>query len=275
MQYESSMKFAQIRGIEIHYDTFGEGPPILLIMGLGGRGDAWTPLSQALAGAGFQTIQFDNRDAGWSSPMTNASYELSDMAADAIGLLDTLGIQQADVIGISMGGMIAQEMLIEYPSRVRRAILMATTPGGRKAVLPEPEIVAHLFNLSGNQSDVIKRVYAAITGPGFAQANEELLDLAVQAALLKPATREGIGRQFAAVSRWSSWGRLSKIAAPTLVVHGDSDRLIPYPNGVSISEQIPSARLHTIKGAGHLLPLEAPREIFRAVKSFFKEADTA
>lgn len=273
MQDGSTMKFARIRGVDIHYEVFGEGPPILLVMGLAGRGDNWTPLSQALAAAGHQAIQFDNRDAGWSSQLSGSNYELSDMAADAIGLLDALGIEQANLIGISMGGMIAQEMLIEYPSRVRRAVLMATSPGGKRAVPPEPEVLQNLFNLSGSHSDAIRRVYASITGPGFAEANAQLMDLAVQFALLKPMTLEGMGRQFAALARFSAWERLSKIRTPTLVMHGDSDRLIPHLNGVHIAENIQGAILHTLKGAGHLLPLEAPREVFRLADSFFKETN--
>lgn len=275
MQDNASMKIVKIHGIDIHYDVFGEGPPILLIMGLGGRGDAWTPVSQALAGAGYQAIQFDNRDTGWSSYLSGVNYEVSDMAADAVGLLDTLGIEQANLVGISMGGMIAQEIMAAHSSRVRRAVLMATSPGGPEAVMPAPQVIQNLIGLMGNQSDGIGKLYAAITGPGFAEANGHLIELAVQGALLKPTLPDALKRQSEAVMRWSTSGRLSKSSVPTLVMHGDADPLIPYANGVFIAETIPGARLHTLKGVGHLVPLEAPQEVIRVIGAFFKEAGSS
>jgi pimeloyl-ACP methyl ester carboxylesterase len=262
---------ARIGEIDINYTTFGAGRPVLLIMGFGARGDSWTPLSEALAGAGYMAIQFDNRDVGWSSLVESPPYELADMAADAVGLLDHLGIERASLVGISMGGMIAQEILARFPERIDRAVLMATTPGGPDAVMPTPEILGLLMARATDPVGMLHRLYASITAPGFAESKPEIVELAVQLALQKPATPEGLARQLGAVMRWSSRDRLHAITTPTLVLHGDADPLIPHANGLTIASTIPGARMMSLPGIGHLVPLEAPAETFRAIHSFLGE----
>lgn len=267
------MKIARIGEVDINYEVFGEGIPVLLIMGLGGRGDSWTPLSQALASRGFMAIQYDNRDVGWSSLFTGREYEVSDMAADAVGLLDHLGVEKAHLVGISMGGMIGQEVLLRYPSRIDRAVLMATGPGGRNAVPPPPEVFMALAARDGEPAAMVRTMYTTITAPGFAGANAALIDLAVEAALQKPVAPDAFARQLSAVMRWAAWERLQNITTPTLVIHGDADSLVPHANGVIIAERIPGAKLLTLPGVGHLIPLEAPAATLRAVESFLRSGE--
>jgi pimeloyl-ACP methyl ester carboxylesterase len=265
------MQTVRIGDIDIHYKILGSGPPVLLIMGLGGRGDAWGPFAEALAGAGFTAIHFDNRDVGWSSLLEGKEYEVADMAADALGLLDHLNLPQADLVGISMGGIISQEILARAPERVRRAVLIATTPGGPNAVNPAPEVGALLLQRSaGDPVAMLRTVYGSITAPGFAAANPHLVDKAVEVALQKPTVPAAMMRQLAAILRWSSWDRLPDIKTPTLVVHGDADPLVPYANGVAITERIPGARLVTLPNVGHLVPMEAPVALYQAVTEFLK-----
>ncbi|HVK63175.1 MAG TPA: alpha/beta fold hydrolase [Polyangium sp.] len=268
------MGIARIGDVDIHYDIFGEsGPAVLLVMGLGSRGDNWTPISRALAGRGFRAIQFDNRDVGRSSRFSGGSYEIADMAADAVGLLDHLGIPEARLVGISMGGMIAQEIAVRYPERLSRLVLLATSAGGDLARKPEGAILSELMALAGGGDHGAAEVrlaafYRAITGPAFVQKYPELLDMAITSTLEGAPEVEGLLRQIQAISRFSVWDRLGAVRAPTLVLHGDSDPLIPHENGELLARRIPGARLRTLPGVGHLVPLEAPLETYGALLDF-------
>ncbi|EYF01477.1 alpha/beta fold hydrolase [Chondromyces apiculatus] len=265
------MDIARIGDVDIHYEIFGEGEPVLLIMGLGSRGDSWTPMSRGLAAIGYKAIQFDNRDVGWSSLVENPQYEISHMAEDALGLLDHLKVEKARVIGISMGGMITQELLATHPERFRQAVLMATWPGGANAVQAAPDLLAPALSMRGDPEASQRAMLAAIAAPGFAEANPEIMDLLVEAGKKRPTLPAAMARQLAAVGRWSSWDRLEKIGVPTLVIHGDKDPLLPVRNGELIAARIPGAKLQILPGVGHLVPVEAPRETFGAIQQFFSE----
>ncbi|MDI3283530.1 alpha/beta fold hydrolase [Polyangium sp. 15x6] len=268
------MGIARIGDVDIHYDTFGEaGPAVLLVMGLGSRGDNWTAISRALAGRGFRAIQFDNRDVGRSSRFPGGSYEIADMAKDAVGLLDHLGIGEARLVGISMGGMIAQELAVRFPERFSRLVLLATWAGGDLAKKAEGAILSELASLAGGDDRAaaearLAAFYRAITGPAFVQKNPEILDMAIAFALEGAPEVDGLLRQIQAISRFSIWDRLGDVRVPTLVVHGDADPLIPYENGELLARRIPGARLRTLRGVGHLVPLEAPLETYGALLDF-------
>jgi 3-oxoadipate enol-lactonase len=269
------MPIARIGSVDIHYGVYGRsGPFVLLVMGLGARGDNWTPISRALTGRGFRTIVFDNRDVGRSQGTFDADYEIADMAADAAGLLDHLGVAEANLVGVSMGGMIAQELLVRHPGRFPRAVLAATWAGGKEATMPSVEILATLASLGekGNSAQTeraFRDFYSSITGPLFAEKNPDLFEMAVSFALESPPPPEGFMRQIRAIARFSIWDRLPDVRVPALVLHGDADPLIPYDNGVLISRRIPGAQLRTLPGVGHLVPLEAPLEMYGAIRDFF------
>jgi len=268
------MPVATINNVEIHYDVLGtDGPVVIFVSGLGMRGEQWTPLSRALVTRGFRAIQFDHRDIGRSSPMRGIDYSLVDMATDTLAVLDHAGVQKAHVVGISMGGMIAQEMLLRSPERFFRAVLMATWAGGQTAKMPESWLV-ELLAAPVDKDDAaavdahLRRLYAAITAPGFAEKNPHLIDMVVSFALDQAPASDVVARQLRAVGRFSSWDRLPDVAVPTLVVHGDADPLIPYENGEMLSRRIPGARLRSLPRVGHLVPLEAPLETFGAIVDF-------
>ncbi|MDI1444522.1 alpha/beta fold hydrolase [Polyangium sp. 6x1] len=268
------MGMARIGDVDLHYDIFGEsGPAVLLVMGLGSRGDNWTPISRALAGRGYRAIQFDNRDVGRSSRFPGGSYDIADMAGDAVGLLDHLGIAEARLVGISMGGMIAQELAVRFPERLSRLMLIATWPGGDLARKPEGAVLSELAALArgGDRAASEARLgafYRAITGPSFVEKNRELLDMAVAFALEGAPEEEGLMRQIQAISRFSIGDRLGDVRARTLVLHGDADPLIPFENGELIARRIPGAKLRALRGVGHLVPLEAPLETYGALLDF-------
>jgi len=273
---ECIMPVALNGSVEIHYEVLGtEGPVVLFVSGLGMRGEQWTPLSRALVGRGFRAIQFDNRDIGRSSMMDGGvDYSVADMATDTLAVLDHAGVDKVHVAGISMGGMITQEMLLRCPERFSRAVLIATWAGGSTMTLPESRIVEMLVSRVDPNDAVaveahLRKLYGAITAPGFAEKNAHLIDMIVSFALEQRVSSDAIMRQFRAVGRFSAWDRLPDITVPTLVVHGEADSLIPYENGEQLSRRIPGARLRSLPQVGHLVPLEAPFETFGSITDFF------
>jgi pimeloyl-ACP methyl ester carboxylesterase len=269
------MPVAVNKTVEIHYDMIGTtGPVVLFVSGLGMRGEQWTPLSRALVGRGFRAIQFDNRDIGRSSMMQGIDYSIADMANDTLAVLDHAGVEKAFVVGISMGGMIAQEMLLRRPERFSRAVLMATWAGGHTMKLPDTRIVEMLVPRIDTNDPVaveahLRALYAGISAPGFAEKNGHLIDMIVSFALEHRVASESIARQLRAVGQFSTWDRLPDMKVPTLIVHGEADPLIPYENGEQLSRRIPGARLRSLPHVGHLVPLEAPFETFGSIADFF------
>lgn len=269
------MPVAHNNGVSIHYDMMGTaGPFVLFISGLGMRGEQWTPLARALVGKGYRAVLFDNRDIGRSSSMPGVEYSIADMAADTLAMLDHAHVETTHVVGISMGGMIAQEMLLRAPARFSRAVLMATWGGGRTMKMPESHIVEMLVPRIDIDDKVaveahLRKLYASITAPGFARKNSHLIDLILSFALEQKIDPDAAVRQLRAIGRFSSWDRLPELNVPTLVVHGEADTLIPYENGANLSRRIPGARLRTLPNVGHLVPLEAPIETYGSILDFF------
>jgi len=268
------MPIARNENVEIHYDFVGTtGPVVLFVSGLGMRGEQWTPLSRTFTAKGFRAIQFDNRDIGRSTLMDGADYSVADMARDTLAVLDHAGVDKVHVVGISMGGMIAQEMMLSRPERFSKAVLMATWAGGQTVKMPESRIVEMLIpRIDPNDKAAIeahlRRLYAGITAPGFAEKSGYLIDMIVSFAMEQRVASDAVARQLRAVGKFSAWDRLPDVRVPTLVVHGEADPLIPYENGVELSRRIPGARIRPLPNVGHLVPLEAPFETFGSILDF-------
>jgi pimeloyl-ACP methyl ester carboxylesterase len=275
------MPKAKSNGIEIEYEVIGDAaaPPLLLIMGLGGQMVLWPDaFCHDLAERGHRVIRFDNRDVGKSTHFHHAGapdlgallaavtagaapsapYTLSDMAADAIGLLDALGIDEADIVGASMGGMIAQTLAIEHGKRVRTLTsIMSTT--GDPTVQPHAEALAFLIEpMPTERAGAIEhgvRMFRAIGSPGFPFEEDRIRSLA---ALqfdrgMDPA---GVLRQLTAVlASGDRTEKLRRVTAPTLVVHGKADVLVPFAGGEKTAAAIPGSRLEAVEGMGHDLPI--------------------
>jgi len=257
--------------IEIAYWVHGDGAPLTLLMGLATTAAAWGPLPALLAGQGFKVVVIENRDTGLSGPSTNG-YTISDMAGDAQAVLDQERIASTGVLGISMGGFIAQELALTHPSRVSELMLISSGPGLGGGVAPETEIMVELFGLTaiGDPSARLRRTIELLTGPGFADANLGIVDAAVAlGALGAGADYEALARQWTAIAGFSSWDRLDRIGVPTLILHGDKDPLIPLGNGQNLASRIAGSRLVVLEGAGHLLPLERPVETVNCIFDFF------
>ncbi len=270
-------------GIVLEVERHGPagGAPLLLVMGLGMQLTAWPEaLVEALAAAGYRVILFDNRDIGLSAKFdawgranlaaaswrrmlhlpVRSAYLLDDMADDTVGLLDALGIERCHVVGLSMGGMIAQLMAARHPERIRALTLMMTTSGARR--LPGPTMKARAALMSRptdprDMESVLENTAQLLTAIGSAAFPT---DAALQRERLARNLRrsyhpQGMARQLQAIM--ASADRtplLAQISAPTLVIHGRADPLVPVAHGIDLAKRIPGARLDLIAGLGHDLP---------------------
>jgi pimeloyl-ACP methyl ester carboxylesterase len=271
------MATARANGIDIEHDTFGDpaDPPMLLIMGLGGQLIVWDDeLCRRLAGHGFRVIRFDNRDVGLSTKIkegpvpdvmavmqgdrSSLAYELEDMAADTTGLLDALGIERAHIVGVSMGGMIAQVLAIDHPDRVLSLASIMSTTGDPGVGAPTPEAIAVLMRPppQGRDEAIEREVETtkAIGSPGF-PFDEERTRRRAAASYDRSFDPSGVARQLAAVlSAGDRSERLSRVDVPTVVIHGTADPLVTSSGGEATAKAIPGAELIMVEGMGHELP---------------------
>jgi pimeloyl-ACP methyl ester carboxylesterase len=270
-------------GISIEYESLGDpsAPPILLIMGLGMQLVAWPDaFCQGLVERGFRVIRFDNRDCGLSSKIrvrrqpnlvaalvaawlrlpVRAPYGLDAMAADAVGLLDALGVRCAHVVGVSMGGMIAQVIAATYPDRVLSLTSIMSSSGSRKVSQPRPDAKRALLSKPrdpGDPESVIDHlvgVFGIIGSPGFPSKREELREQLAR-NVRRGYSPAGVTRQLVAIiASGDRRNLLRKVAAPTLIIHGAEDPLVPVEAGRDTARHIAGAKLMVIDGMGHDLP---------------------
>ena len=293
---------AQVRanGIAIEYDEHGDpaAPPVLLVMGLGAQMTLWPQeLVDALVERGFRVIRYDNRDIGLSHKMEGTKapgmikllllsrfgikpkvpYTLADMAADGIGLLDALKIEKAHIVGASMGGMIAQHMAFSHPERVLSLTSIMSTTGHRKLPSGSREAISVLTKRpASTDEDVLVehgvKVAHAIGSPAY-RPDPDVLRERSRALIQRSFYPQGMPRQFAAiVADGDRRERLQSVRAPTLVIHGEADPLVPLAGGQDTAAHIAGAKLKTIPGMGHDLPLELVDEIADAVAAHAKAA---
>ncbi len=280
-------RIAPANELEICYQTFGEDtdPPLLLIMGLGAQMVLWDDeFCSQLAARGYRVIRFDNRDVGKSSkigapPLDLASalqlrpgetlaapYLLRDMAADAIGLLDFLRIGRAHVVGASMGGMIAQELAIHWPQRVRTLTSIMSTTGDPTLPPPNPEMLAFFLAPPPRTPEEFVEanvlIGRAFRNGGFPEEESRARARAVRMAARGISPEGGARQMLAVVASGSRKASLPQIKAPTLVIHGADDPLVPLAAGEDTARSIPGARLVVIEKMGHALPMAVwPRVI--------------
>lgn len=262
-------RFANSQGVRIAYETHGSGEPVLLIMGFGAPRQAWITQLPALAER-YQVLALDNRNAGESEVTPHCTMEL--MAADAMAVLDAEGIDSAHVVGLSMGGMIAQHAALNHPERVRSLSLCTTTCGGPQAQQAAPDVLAGLMGLQG----------ASLTDPQALEKFGWILFprdwLATNAARLKTAMAPlldvprppmaAVQAQLMAILSHNTYERLPAIAHRTLVLHGTDDVLIPPGNANLLAERIPGSRLEWIPGSGHGFNFQEPETFNRILIDF-------
>ena len=236
--------------MRLHHERRGRGEPLLLVTGFAISAAVFEPVLDAYA-ARWDCITYDNRGAG-RSPAPLRPTSMPELAADAAALLDRLGLESAHVYGVSMGGMIAQELAIRFPERVRGLVLGATTPGGPRAVRPT---LGELRSLAGAlRADRAAHLFS----PAFrAEHPEEVRRLLALFVRHRPSP-QGLLSQGLATVYHDTVSRLAGIEAPTLVLHGDQDAMAPLANARLLAERIPDAELALLPGAGHAYALEQP-----------------
>jgi pimeloyl-ACP methyl ester carboxylesterase len=257
------MPFAENQGAKIYWDEQGQGEPVLLVMGLGYTAHMWYRMRPRWA-AQYRTVAFDNRGVG-RSDVPPGPYSIALMASDAAAVLDAAGLNSAQVLGVSMGGMIAQEFALLYPQRVRSLILGCTAPGGPSALRAEPAAIELLKARNMTPDQMAEAAVQFIYDPATPRARIDE-DLAVRRPWFPRP--EGYVAQLQAIFAWEAYSRLPQITAPTLVIHGESDRLVPPGNGKLIAERIPGAKLLTIPRASHLFITDQPEAAERATLEF-------
>jgi pimeloyl-ACP methyl ester carboxylesterase len=261
------MAFIVNQGVRIYWDESGQGDPLLLIMGLGYPSAAWYRTRPVLAKE-YRTIAFDNRGVG-RSEMPAGPCPISLMASDAAAVLDAAGVEYAHVFGISMGGMIAQEFALQYPQRVRSLILGCTASGGPHAVRAEADAAAMVMaRASMSREEAAEASIPFIYHPSTPRQRIEE-DMEIRRPWLPdPAAYMA---QLQGILAWEAYSRLSQITAPTLVIHGESDRLVPAGNSKLIAERIPGAKLVILLGASHIFPTDQPEAAHQAIREFLAE----
>jgi pimeloyl-ACP methyl ester carboxylesterase len=285
-------QLARANGIDLCYEIFGnaDAEPMLLIMGLGAQMIHWDDdFCRQLAARGFRVIRFDNRDIGLSSKLTGgkrlgpvellklrflkipvaATYRLHDMALDVIGLMDALGIKSAHLVGASMGGMIAQEVAISFPQRVRSLTSIMSTTGNPKLPPPTREAAAVLMapppKTKEEYFERFAQTWKVLRVGSFPQ--DEALDRSrAERTFERGLNPAGVARQLRAIlASGSRKERLASVKAPTLVIHGTVDPLVSPEGGKDTAASIPGAKLLMIEGMGHALPIPMWPEIIDAI----------
>ena len=254
--------------ISMEYYVEGQGPPLLMIMGFLGQASSWgEPFLERLR-SHFTTIAFSNRGCGLSE-IDAAPVTIRLMADDTARLLQALDIERAHVLGISMGGMIAQELVLNHAERVQGLVLGCTNCGPAHSIQSPPESMIKMTQTMNVPPEQRARVFWEMTvTPEFVDRESAFLDAILARMLEQPTPWAVFGRQFAAIQGHDTYDRLPQVKAPTLILHGDRDALVPVGNAGILQERIQGSRARIIPGAGHCFFWEKPGESGEAVVEF-------
>ncbi len=244
----------------LHVERTGEGEPLLWITGFAISSEVFAPVLPLYDA--FACVRYDNRGAG-RSPAPWRPTSIPELAGDAVRLLDALGLDSAHVYGLSMGGMIAQEMAIRFPDRVRALVLGGTSHGGPRAVLPAPRVLATIGGSRGPGSVRAAVVGRALFSPAFRSEHPDLAHRYVGLLGAHRTSARGLASHLTASIYHDTRARLGRISAPTLVLHGELDELTPPANARLLAAAIPDATLAMVAGCGHGYLLEQPELSYR------------
>ena len=252
--------------IEVAYQIFGEGEPLLLIMGYSGTMDLWAPEVLKELASKYQLIIFDNRGMG-KTTASDKEFTIELFADDTRGLLDALSIERAHVLGWSLGTYIAQELTLRYPDRVEKLILYAGDPGGKEAIDPAPEIMDVLGDTSSSSREREERLLATLFPEKWLKEHPDPRTYFPE--LTETSSPENIERQYQAWQNWKgTYSRLAKITQPTLLITGADDVNTPWQNSPIMVDLIPGAWLVQLKGGGHGVMYQYPKKFSRIVLTF-------
>jgi pimeloyl-ACP methyl ester carboxylesterase len=269
------MPKVDVNSICIHYEIHGSGEPVVLIGGLGADTFLWSHQIPELAQR-FQVIVFDNRGAG-ESDKPDEPYSIPMFAADTSGLMKALGIERAHVVGASLGGLIAQELALTHPEMVDRLVLVCTTFNGPGSARPSLwSLIPILFaaRRTGNPETDIRRSFAVFTSKQWVDANLDEVDEYVAWRVAHPQPPFAFKRQRQAIKGFTTADRLGGISAPTLIVHGDSDRVVPVANAGLLAERIPRSKVVILEDSGHACTFDQRARFNEVVVEFLTNSDT-
>ena len=261
------MPYVTNLGTRIYWEEHGQGEPVLAIMGLSFSLDMWHRTAPHLARK-FRVILFDNRGVG-RSDVPRGPYLIRRMASDAARVLDAAGVQSAHVMGASMGGMIAQELALRSPERVRSLLLGCTWCGGLKAARPDLRFLREMHDYQAMSPEqkmrsLIPLLYTSKTSP-------ERIDEDIAMRMRHVPTARGYYSQLAGTLLWNSWARLPRITQPVKIVHGELDRLIPVENAAILASRLRDSRTFIIPEAGHVFTTDATEISNREARVFVEE----
>jgi poly(3-hydroxyoctanoate) depolymerase len=263
---DRTIRFVEAGGVRLRTSVRGSGPPLLMITGLGASLDLGVPFERELAARGVQTVSYDAPGIGQSAPYRSPK-RMPGIARTVAAMLDALGYDRVDVLGVSLGGVIAQQLAHQAPGRVRRLVLAATGPG-LGGVPGSPRVLLSLATPRRySQPDYYRRIAGRIYGGAARRDPDALLHGSVARFIERPTLLGYLG-QIYAITGWSAMPWLRTLKQPTLVLAGDDDPIVPLVNGRILARCIPEAKLHVVRQGGHLFVLERPAEIAGLVAGF-------
>ncbi|MCE4614279.1 MAG: alpha/beta hydrolase [Desulfurococcales archaeon] len=265
------MPYATVNGIKLYYEVHGEGFPLVMIMGLGADSNWWPLRIIKEFSKDYSVVVLDNRGAG-RSDKPDSKYTIDLMADDVLGLMDYLGIRKAHILGVSMGGMIAQSLAIRYPEVVGKLVLCVTSTGGPEAVPPTPEAMKQLLlDRSSVQVEVLaEMLIETLLTKEYVEEHREELKSYIKRALQYPMPAHAYNRQLEAILEFNAYDKLDKIRASTLVISGGKDIIIPPDNGRLLAKKIPNSRLVIFENSGHGLILQELDRFVSVVMQFLQ-----
>ncbi len=267
------VKTIRVGDIDIACQDLGSGDPLVMIMGYGGSMDLWSPRLLQLLTASHRVLVFDNRGMGRTTS-SDAEYSISQFAQDTLGLMDSLCIDEAIVLGWSMGAEIAQELAILHPERVRRLILISGGPGGKEQIAPGPGIMQQLADTSGNSLERGLRIIRLLVPQSWLNGHPFIWTWFPINATMNP--QERTLRQLRAIMEWEgSFSRLHQIVSPTLIITGDEDAVFPTQNSTLLADGILGSRLVRIPGGGHGVIFQHPDLIANEISVFLSDSGTS
>lgn len=263
-------KMAGIDDIEICYEQMGSGPPLIMIMGYTANMDWWSPLLQEGLSSRYTVTMFDNRGAGRSATGYRR-FTMKQFAADTAGLMKALGIERAHIMGASMGGMIAQQFALDYPTKVDRLVLCCTTCGGLQAKLPGAEVIKKLVDFSGTSEERLRRSVDILFTDEFRSEHPEVVDDTVATMSKAIIAPKNAYRQAGAILGFRTYQRLPLLYKKALVNCGEEDVLIPPANSDTLAARMPNATLRRFPKSGHGFTTQCAREVADTILEFLDE----
>jgi len=263
----------KVNNTDIYYEIHGEGYPFILIRGLSSSLDSWSPYSIAQFSKDFKTILFDNRGAG-RSDKPDGKYSAKMMADDTIGLMDVLDIKEIYLLGFSMGGCIAQELVLNYPNRVTKLILTSSWCGSPHGIPPisdqNPFIEMLPLLKEGKYETMARNLTEALFPENYKKNNPIIIEKVIKNYMNNPPSPKGFEGQSAYVESFDTYERLSEIKIPTLILHGTEDVILPVENAKILAEKIPSAELVLFENTGHGMNIQENKLWTQKVIEFLK-----